>query len=65
MLLGKGVGALILSIFGDLLGRKLLMISNLVICTLGLVITIFSVNLLMVGIGLFLALFGIQNVFQT
>lgn len=34
------------------------------LCALGLVMTLFSVNIIMAGVGLFIALSGIQNCFN-
>ena len=64
MYVGNVVGFLGLSLAGDLVGRKVLMVSNLVIALLGLVITIFCVSLTMAAAGLFLMTLGIQNSFN-
>jgi MFS family permease len=58
------VGPLVATLIGDLFGRKRLMLGNLLICAGGLLITIFSVDLVMAGVGLFLAMGGIQNAFN-
>lgn len=64
MYVGNVVGFLGLTLVGDMFGRKNLMLGNLIICALGLAITIFCANLTMAGIGLFISTCGIQNAFN-
>ena len=64
MYVGNVVGYLIISLIGDLVGRKILMMSNLFITLIGMVVTIFCVNLAMAASGLFLITLGVQNAFN-
>lgn len=64
MYIGNVAGFITLTLVGDLMGRKLLMVSNLIIALVGLIITIFCVSLSMASVGLFLVTFGIQNTFN-
>ena len=64
MYVGNVAGYLCLSLFGDLIGRKLLMVVNLIITLLGVLIVIFCVSLTMAASGLFLSTFGVQNAFN-
>ena len=64
MYVGNVVGYLGLSLIGDWMGRKVLMVGNLIIACLGVLITIFSVSLTMAAAGLFLSTLGIQNAFN-
>ena len=64
MYIGVVAGFLTLTLVGDLMGRKMLMMSNLLISLVGLVLTIFCVSLPMASVGLFLLTFGIQNCFN-
>ena len=64
MYIGNVVGYLGLSLLGDLTGKKKLMLINLATAILGLILTIFSVDLTMAGVGLFLSTLGIQNAFN-
>jgi MFS family permease len=64
MYVGNVVGFLGLTLVGDVLGRKMLMLANLIICAVGMIITVFAVNLTMAGIGLFISTCGIQNAFN-
>lgn len=64
MYIGTVVGFLILSVIGDLFGRKLLLSICCGISALGMIITIFCANITMAGIGLFIASVGIQNAFN-
>jgi MFS family permease len=61
---GTVVGFLLLSFVGDLLGRKKLMVICMASVVIGLVIAIFCQDLVMAGIGLFIASVGIQNAFN-
>ena len=63
MFTGHLVGFLVLTIFGDYLGRWWLMFSNLVLSLAGLLISVFGTSLEMATLGLFLTLFGIRNCF--
>jgi MFS family permease len=58
--LGNVIGFLGLTLGGGLTGRKNLMIISMGFLFVGLFITIFCVNLIMAGIGLFLACVGVQ-----
>lgn len=64
MYIGTVVGFLALTVLGDLLNRKLLMVSCLIINVIGLIIVIFSVNIVMAAIGLFLSTAGLSNGFN-
>jgi len=64
MYVGAVVGFLALTVLGDLLGRKILMVSCLIINAIGLIIVIFSVNIVMAAAGLFLSMAGISNAFN-
>ena len=64
MYIGNVVGFLIVALIGDLVGRKFLMMCNLVAALIGLAVTIFSLNLTMAAAGLFLMTMGIQNSFN-
>jgi len=64
MYVGVVVGFLVLTIFGDLLCRKILMVSCLIINVIGLIIVIFSVNIVMAAVGLFLSTAGLSNGFN-
>lgn len=55
---GGLVGYIMLSIFGDVLGRKSMMLVNLGFIIVGTSVAGFSQSLLMGGIGIFLVLFG-------
>lgn len=57
---GALCGIILLSVLGDVIGRKKLMLINMYIAILGLGVTVFSVNMLMAGIGLFFSIFGIK-----
>jgi MFS family permease len=65
MYVGNVVGFLGLTLVGDLMGRKRLMIGNLFVALLGLLITMFCVSLPMAAVGLFLVTCGIQNSFNV
>ena len=64
MYIGNVVGFLIVALIGDLVGRKFLMMCNLITALVGLAITILCVNLTMAAAGLFLMTLGIQNSFN-
>jgi MFS family permease len=64
MYVGNVIGFLGLTLVGDLVGRKRLLLGNLLISLLGLVITMFCVTLSMAAAGLFLTTCGIQNAFN-
>jgi len=64
MYIGTVVGFLALTVLGDLLNRKLLMVSCLIINVIGLIIVIFSVNIVMAAIGLFFSTVGMSNAFN-
>jgi MFS family permease len=63
MFLGAAVGFLCLTLFGETVGKKLLMQINVATYVVGLVLTIFCVDLYMAGAGLFLAALGINNAY--
>ena len=65
MYIGIVAGFLTLTLAGDLMGRKMLMQSNMMLTVVGLLLTIFCVNLEMTAAGLFMLTFGIQNCFNT
>ena len=60
MLVGKVIGSIIPSIFGDLLTRKNFTIVGLTCSLLGLIIAVLQKSLTTVCIGLLLSLMGIQ-----
>lgn len=62
--MGTVVGYLGLSLVGDFLTRKKLLLVNLFLAVLGLTITIFSSSLMMAGVGLFFLAAGIRNAFN-
>lgn len=64
MYVGNVVGYLGLSLIGDLVGRKLLMVTNLFVVLLGMGVTLFCVSLTMAAAGLFLMTLGVQNAFN-
>lgn len=65
MYVGNVVGFLAVTLVGDLMGRKRLMIGNLVVALIGLLITMFCISLPMAAVGLFLVTCGIQNSFNV
>lgn len=64
MYLGKGAGPFVVTLIGDFVGRKRLILGNAFLFLTGLLLTVFSVNLVMAGIGLFIGLSGLQNAFN-
>ena len=64
MYIGNVVGFLIVALIGDIVGRKFLMMCNLISALVGLAVTILCVNLPMAAAGLFLMTMGIQNSFN-
>lgn len=65
MYVGTVVGFLLMTLVGDLLGRKMLMTICMTMTVLGITITIFCQNLAMAGAGLFLATVGIQDAYNV
>lgn len=65
MYMGSVVGFLVMTLVGDLIGRKLLISLCMMLTVVGLIITIFCVNLTMAGIGLFIASVGIQDAYNV
>lgn len=63
MFFGAAMGFLCLTLFGELVGRKLLMQINLGMHVLGMALTVFCANVYMAAAGLFLAAFGISNAY--
>jgi MFS family permease len=61
---GALLGIFFMSLVGDVLGRKTLMLANLTLMLIGLGLTIFCVNLWMAGIGMFLCVLGGKNNFN-
>ena len=59
MLFGKVAASIIIAFIGDLFSRKALSITGLAIGVLGISITLLQLNLITVGIGLFLTFSGI------
>lgn len=55
---------LILTLFGDLLGRKKVIVIGLIVMILGLIVTIFSPFLFVAAAGMFIALSGVQWAFS-
>lgn len=65
MYVGNVVGFLGLTLVGDLMGRKMLLVVNLFLVVVGLMLTIMCQTLTMAGIGLFITTCGIQNAFNV
>lgn len=65
MYVGGVVGFLLMTVVGDLVGRKLLITVCMSLTVLGITITMFCSNLTMAGIGLFLATVGIQDAYNV
>lgn len=65
MYVGTVVGSLVLTMVGDLVGRKRLMIACLATNVIGLAIVISSVNIEMAAAGLFLSTVGVQTAFNV
>lgn len=65
MYVGTVVGFLLMTLVGDLLGRKMLMTICMAMTVLGITITIFCQDLAMAGAGLFLATVGIQDAYNV
>lgn len=61
---GYALGFLGLTLVGDLMGRKMLLIVNLFLVILGLLMVIFCWSLMMAGVGLLIITSGIQNSFN-
>ena len=61
MYVGNVVGFLGLTLLGDIFGRKVLMMGNLILSLVGTVITLFANSMTMAGVGLFIITCGIQN----
>lgn len=64
MYVGAVVGYVLMTLVGDLVGRKSLLSICMCATVIGMGITIFCVNITMAGVGLFLATVGIQNAFN-
>lgn len=64
MYVGDVIGFLCLTLVGDLMGRKMLLLGNMIAAAVGMLITIFCVNINMAGAGLFLVTGGLQNSFN-
>ena len=58
------IGFLALTLFGEKMGRKRLMLSNLFVSIVGLAITMNSWSLSVAVMGFFLTLFGTRNNFN-
>ena len=65
MYVGTVAGSLILTLVGDLVGRKRLMMACLGTNVLGLIIVIFCANIEMAAAGLFLSTVGVQTAFNV
>ena len=65
MYVGNVVGFLGITLIGDLVGRKMLLVGNLVLALAGLIVTLLCVSLIMAGVGLFLVCCGVQNAFNV
>ena len=64
MYAGSLLGVLFMSLSGDLLGRKTLILLNLIMMMIGMCLTIWCANLWMAGIGIGLCVFGGKNNFN-
>lgn len=58
------LGYMVLTLIGGCFGRKSLMVFGMALCTVGLVVTIFAVDIWMAGVALFAALVGVQFCFS-
>ena len=65
MYLGNLLGFVAIAILGGFVGKRALALINLVIFLFGLLLTIFAVNLLMGGIGLFFTTLGSNIIIQV
>jgi len=63
MLFGKIGGAIVMALIGNRLSRKGLMLLSQVTMALGLAIAMTGHSLLVIGMGLFITLSGVQNCF--
>ena len=54
-----------LTLFGEKMGRKRLMLSNLLLSIFGVIVTLNSWNLSIATVGFFLTLFGARNNFNV
>lgn len=62
---GYVAGSLFSLIVGDLMGRKRLMLLNLMMTLVGLGSTVLSLNLMMAGVGMLFASAGVRNCFNA
>ena len=60
---GGVFGIFLMSVVGDLLNRRALLMVNLLTMLLGMLLCVFSANLWMAGIGMLLCIFGGKNNF--
>lgn len=64
MYLGNLVALILMTLFGNMISKKTLVLLNLAAFILGLLLTILAVSLMMGGIGLFLCTFGASVTLQ-
>ena len=62
MYAGTLLGIFFMSLFGDVIGRKLFILGSLALTLLGIVITTFATNVWMGGVGMLIAVFGLKIV---
>ncbi len=65
MYVGNVVGFFGLTLVGDWMGRKALLVANLLLTVIGMVLTSLCATIVMAGIGLFIITCGIQNAFNV
>lgn len=58
------MGFLCLTLFGEMIGRKLLMQLNMISFIVGMTLTILCVNVYMAAVGIFLSVLGISNAYS-
>lgn len=58
------LGYLLMTLLGGVVGRKMLMLGSLFVTLIGLLVTLFCVNIVMAGVGMFISYVGIQNCFN-
>jgi MFS family permease len=63
MFFGAAMGFLCLTLFGEMIGRKLLMQLNMASFIIGMILTILCVDVYMAAVGLFLSVLGISNAY--
>ena len=62
MYAGTLLGIFFVSLFGDVISRKLFILGSLGLTLLGIILTIFATDIWMGGVGMLLAVFGLKIV---